>query len=154
LDNPIIATDVSLKMFLHKGLKWHSEENPINDVSCLRTVGNANKETNVTLEYGKSELDIQGVSKLPFQVQIYFTKLDGSKCIRVISRHQDITTERSEAENNINIGVVGLHSVRETAKLAEEGNYSKARKETLCWKLSSIIILIGSFIHLTFWNLL
>jgi len=74
---------------------------------------------------------IQGVSKLPFQVQIYFTKLDGSKCIRVISRHQDITTERSEAENNINIGVVGLHSVRETAKLAEEGNYSKARMKTM-----------------------
>jgi len=35
---------------------------------------------------------------LPFQLQIIYTKLDGMKCMRVISKKQPITFDRSEAE--------------------------------------------------------
>jgi len=130
LENPIVATDVTVKMMLHKGLKLYNEENPINDHSCLRNIGNVNKESNITFEYGKSDLEDNNINQLPFQVQINYNRLDGAKCMRIISRTQQVTTDEKVAEENINITVIGLHSVQQTSKLAEDGDYTKARLKT------------------------
>jgi len=75
--------------------------------------------------------DIGDISTLPFQLQIHFTRLDGAKCIRVISKTQEVTDVREVAEENMNIGVIGLHSVQQTAKIAEDGDYTKARLKTI-----------------------
>jgi len=64
---------------------------------------------------------------LPFQLQIIYTKLDGMKCMRVISKKQPITFDRSEAEEKANIKILGLHAVQTSAKLASKGDYMKAR---------------------------
>jgi len=131
LENPIIATDVVVKMLLHMGLKWYNEENPINDYSCLRNVGNANKESSITFEFGMSDKDFGELKLLPFQVQIHYTRLDGAKCIRVMSKKQEITEEREVAEENLNVGVIGMHAMQQTAKIAEEGDYTKARLKNI-----------------------
>jgi len=117
-------------MMVHKGLKLYNEENPINDHSCLRNIGNVNKESNITFEFGKSDLEVNNINQLPFQVQINYVRLDGAKCIRIISRTQQVTTDENVAEENINITVIGLHSVQQTSKLAEDGDYTKARLKT------------------------
>jgi len=131
LENPIIATDVVVKMFIHLGLKWFNEENPINNYSCLRNVGIANKESSITFEFGMSDVDIGDLKSLPFQVQIHYTRLDGAKCIRVMSKKQEVTEVREVAEENLNVGVIGLHSMQQTAKNIEEGDYTKARLKTI-----------------------
>jgi len=131
LENPIVATDVVVKMMLHMGLKWYNEQFPVNDYSCMRNVGNVSKESSITFEYGMSEVDIGDLKTLPFQVQIHFTRLDGAKCIRLLSHKQDVTENRDEAELNVNIGVIGLHSVQQTAKIVEDGDYTKARLKTI-----------------------
>jgi len=117
-------------MFLHKGLKWYDEENPINEYTCLRNIGNATKESTITFEFGKSDVHYEDLKFLPFQVHIHYTRIDGAKCIRVMSKKQEITENRQVAEENLNVGVIGLHSVQQTAKIAEEGNYTKARLKT------------------------
>eukprot|EP01129_Flabellula_baltica_P011097 TRINITY_DN4786_c0_g1_i2.p1 TRINITY_DN4786_c0_g1~~TRINITY_DN4786_c0_g1_i2.p1 ORF type:complete len:618 (+),score=146.75 TRINITY_DN4786_c0_g1_i2:353-2206(+) len=132
LENPVIATNVSVKMLLHHGLTLYGEETVLNSFTSIREVGNANKETTISFEYGRAEdQDIGTVSSLPFQVQISYTRLDGARCIRVISKMQAVTEDRDLAEENINVAVVGIHTVQQTAKLTEEGNYTKARMKTL-----------------------
>jgi len=120
LQNSIVATDVTVKMILHQGLCLRDNQN-------IKEIGNATKESTITYEYGiKSDKLVESVQSLPFQVQINFTKLDGSKCVRAISKAEKITQDRQVAEQEINVGVVGLHSQAQAAKYAQEGNYTKA----------------------------
>jgi len=64
---------------------------------------------------------------IPFQVQINFTKLDGTKCLRVLSKVAEVTHDREEAEKHVKVNVIGLHSQAQAAQLAAEGHYTKAR---------------------------
>jgi len=96
LENPVIATGVHVRMQLHNGLMFRpsslEEENTIAESSCivLKTIGNVTSETDCTFEYSSNLSNIQSflgiLDALPFQVQIHYTKLNGSKCIRVISK--------------------------------------------------------------------
>jgi len=67
------------------------------------------------------------LTHLPFQVQIKYTKVNGAKCLRVMSHTTKITSDRQQAEKAVNVGVIGLHSQLQAAKLAADGNYTKAR---------------------------
>jgi len=71
---------------------------------------------------------------LPFQVQILFTKLDGMKCVRVITKLQPVTFDKQVAEAKANIAVLGMNAVQQSAKLASKGKYSDARMYNLANK--------------------
>ncbi len=47
--------------------------------------------------------------------------MDGSKCVRLITRVLKATTERKVAESNVKVHVIGLNAVQQSAKLAREG---------------------------------
>jgi len=127
LQNAIIATDVSATMVLNKALTFRHEKNAENN-KAVREIGNVTQESIITFEYyPKNKEDFKNVSDVCFQVQISFTKLDGSKCIRIISKRQKITYDRQEAEKHVNVNVVGLHSQVQAAQKAAEGKYSAAR---------------------------
>lgn len=53
------------------------------------------------LKIGDASL-VQGIKSIPFQIQISYTKMDGTKCLRVISKAEMITKDRQAAEQNIN----------------------------------------------------
>lgn len=57
-------------------------------------------------------------------VQIRYTKLDGMKCIRIISREQKATRDREQAELAANVDVLGLNAVQKSAKIAQKGEYT------------------------------
>ena len=97
LSLPVIATKVITKVQLHKGLEFRNED-PLNlstDKSVLtKDLGNVTQETEITFEYRlksikelvkMDDIDLTKISSFPFQAQITFTALDGSKCVRVIS---------------------------------------------------------------------
>jgi hypothetical protein len=109
-----------------------------------QTVGNAYEDSELTFEYevkNASKLDeifqkraeILGVpsldasaKQLPFQVQITYTKLDGAKCIRTITRTQQMTSDREQAERTVKAGLLGAHAWAQSARLAEQGHYEAA----------------------------
>jgi hypothetical protein len=35
---------------------------------------------------------------LPFQVQVYYTRMDGAKCLRVLSENHTVTTDRKKMD--------------------------------------------------------
>jgi len=120
---------------LHKNL-YVQEEGQIqpkkeekNIARVVRDVGNVTSDTELTFEYGvRPDAQIDHCPQLPFQVHIYYTKLDGSKYVRVISRKFETTTDRSQAEKEANIEVISAVGVQKGAKIAqEEGDYTKAR---------------------------
>jgi len=114
-------------MFLNKALTFRHEKST-EDVKAFREIGNVTQESIITFEYypiNKEEL--KNVKDVCFQVQIKFTKLDGSKCVRIMSKRQEITHDRGEAEKHVNVNVVGLHSQVQAAQKAAEGKYSAAR---------------------------
>lgn len=119
LSLPTIATNVSLKVKLHKGLEFRNEEavNLSEDKTILaRDLGNVNEETEVTFEYKMKsvkkllqmlDLDMTKVNKFPFQAQITYTALDGSRCIRVITDVMESSTDRQELEAKADFNMLG-----------------------------------------------
>jgi hypothetical protein len=100
LSRQVIATKVQLKVKLHKGLEFRNEDavNLSEDKTILaRELGNVNEETEVTFEYKMKsvkkllkmlDLDMTKIQSFPFQAQITYSALDGSKCIRIISNQK------------------------------------------------------------------
>lgn len=160
LNSAIVATNVSVKLLLHKGLSLVKIDasklvpgtlpsNPnamdTDSSSSEQTVGNAYDDSELTFEYEVGNaaklkelfderariLSLPGelpddLKTLPFQVQITFTKLDGSKCLRTITRTQAITHNRNLVEQNANTGMLGAHAWAQSARLAEQGHYEAA----------------------------
>jgi hypothetical protein len=135
LQKPIISTQVSATFMVHRGLKFRNEDA---DTSFLRReVGNVTEDTEITFEYEKQEAvklsEFKELKGLPFQLQIHFTKLDGMKCLRVISKTQAITTERSVAEKEVKAELIAANVAQQAARFAEKGQYSEARANNLAW---------------------
>ena len=89
---------------------------------------------------------MDGKPYLPFQVQIEYTRLDGAKCMRVLTEVKPVTYNRETAEmgrqymlyilvshfdvmffTGIDLAVLGKHIANTTAKLAMEGEFTQAR---------------------------
>lgn len=124
LSQPVIASNVIAKVKLHKGLQFRNE-NPINlsqDLSLLtREVGNVTQDTEITFEYTlkkvselakMEDIDLTQIKFFPFQTQITFTSLDGSKCIRVITELQNVSSDRNELEKNANFEILGKNAIQ------------------------------------------
>lgn len=134
LSSPVIATHVSAKLLLHKGLFIRSEESQ--QSFEIKDVGNVTAETTITFEYGvrKNANEFKELKELPFQVQILFTRLDGMTCMRVISRLQPITESKEQAEEEADVAVLGQNAAQQCAQLASKGDYTQARMYNLSQK--------------------
>ena len=118
-----IATNVTVKVKLHKGLEFRNQD-PVNlsdDKTILaRNLGSVNEETEVTFEYRMKsvkelikmvDLDMTKLKSLPFQSQITYTALDGSRCVRVITNTLEISSDKEELEKKADFSVLGLNAV-------------------------------------------
>ncbi len=133
LEKPIIATRVSATFILHGGLKFRNENEDTSKVT--REIGNVTEgkltrccaaaisyckivvlsvffrcpDTEVIFEYSIRSNDALEASPdlnaLPFQMQIYFTKLDGMRCMRVLSKSQPITRDKQQVASLFNFAV-------------------------------------------------
>lgn len=139
LSSPVIATNVKMKVIIHKGLEFRNEEeenlNAQKNV-LTRHLGNVTADSEMTFEYKVKDLeelekakdfDIEKLTQLPFQTQIEFTKLDGMKCIRVITKVQQISNDRKEVEAEVDADILGVNVVQQAARLARRGSFRHAQ---------------------------
>eukprot|EP00002_Diphylleia_rotans_P033061 TRINITY_DN69_c0_g1_i12.p1 TRINITY_DN69_c0_g1~~TRINITY_DN69_c0_g1_i12.p1 ORF type:complete len:615 (+),score=159.53 TRINITY_DN69_c0_g1_i12:58-1902(+) len=122
LSDPLVATNVSIKLILHHGLRFEDEEGAAGSL-LEKSIGNVTRSTEFTFNYSvdKDNAELKEQKQLPFQIQIHFTKPDGTKCMRIITRVQAATTERQAAEASVTPAIVGLHNIRTAAKFASAG---------------------------------
>ena len=123
LAKPVIATKVEAKVRLHQGLQFRNElaENISEDKSLLtRQFGNVTVDSIFTFEYGlkpldvlleMEEIDMTKVKSFPFQTQIVYTAFDGSKCLRVITKKQEMSTERQKLEREADYEMLGYNAI-------------------------------------------
>lgn len=142
LETPVIATQVSALIKLHKGLKFrYQEEYMIDGNTIERQLGNVSEGTEFTFEYQMrefSELEDLGINlevykQIPFQSQIHYTSKDGSRCIRVITAMQDTTDDLDQA-GNIDLKVIGVNAAQRSAHLASKGEYRESQAVMRSWK--------------------
>eukprot|EP01126_Amoeba_proteus_P024371 TRINITY_DN24568_c0_g1_i1.p1 TRINITY_DN24568_c0_g1~~TRINITY_DN24568_c0_g1_i1.p1 ORF type:complete len:142 (+),score=31.07 TRINITY_DN24568_c0_g1_i1:261-686(+) len=62
-----------------------------------------------------------------FQAQLLFSRPDGAKVRRVITKKLFITTQREEIESHLNSAIVALQAIQRSAGFAQLGEYEKAR---------------------------
>ncbi len=99
LSKKVLATNVSVRFLLHQALSFRNEAS---DQSCVitRDVGNVGADTEQTFEFapGSKIAQFPTLTQLPFQLQISYKRLDGIRCVRVISKFLPVTRERKIAE--------------------------------------------------------
>jgi len=150
LEQQVIATGVLATMLLHNGLQFRSvddddtkskekdEKNTSITNRLSKTVGNAFEDSEIFFEYTiKSDEDLKAhkdLTSLPFQVQIHYTRLDGSKCIRIISQRKEITHKTEEAEKDVDVAIVAANAAQRSARLAQKGDYEGSRLNNVAWR--------------------
>lgn len=131
LANPVIASQVSCTFFLHEGLSFRNQAGVgPNDHKVTREMGNVTASSEIFFEYEVNPGKVnkhKGLKSLPFQVQIRYTKLNGMKCMRVLSQSQLITTKRRVAEEDVRMDLLASNVAYQSANMAEQGNYEQAR---------------------------
>ena len=139
LSVPVVATNVEAKVKLHKGLQFRNElaTDLSEDKSLLaRRFGNTTAETVFTFEYGMKQisellemedLDMSAIQSFPFQAQIKYTALDGSKCLRVITQKLGVSSEREELNQNVNTNLLQKNCIQKGTQMARAGNIRQAQ---------------------------
>lgn len=70
-------------------------------------MGNVTDESIFAFEYtiktiaelvALDDIDMTQIKELPFQAQISYTALNGDRCMRVITKHQQVSDDRQELE--------------------------------------------------------
>ena len=138
LASPVIASNVVLKVKLHKGLEFRNEdEDNIEQAGSfmVKTVGNVTADQEITFEYRLKDaellaaipdIDFTELKSIPFQTQIEFTKLDGMKCVRVITKVLEISNDREEVEQDADMDILQNNVDQQAAKRARRGSFRGA----------------------------
>ena len=73
------------------------------------------------------DVDMSAISHFPFQTQIKYTALDGSKCLRVITKTMEVSGEREELNANVNASLLNKNCVQKGTQMARAGNIREAQ---------------------------
>lgn len=139
LNAELIATKVVMKVKIHEGIEFRNEDKAVlseNNTLLTKELGNVTTDTVVTFEYRMKEtdeleklknIDMTKVTRLPFQTQLEYTKLDGMRCIRSITKVQDVSHDKEEAAKDLNAGLIATNVQQRTAQMAKDGNFREAQ---------------------------
>jgi hypothetical protein len=145
LSEKVIATNVEVRVKIHKGLSFRNEraDNISEENTMLtRVIGNVTAESELTFEYclqrpeileAMEDFDFDTMTHIPFQAQIKYKNLEGLKCIKEITMQQQVTHEKEEAKKEMNVNVLKVNAVQKTSKLAKEGKYREAQANAVHW---------------------
>jgi len=122
-------------VLLHRGLRFDGEMDDENDERfwLVRDLGNVTAASECSFRYAfrpRQEADLTGLTSVPFQVQLLYTRPDGAVYLRVASAAVALTSDRQQAEAKADVAVVGNHAAQRAAKLAKKGDYEAAQMES------------------------
>ena len=132
LKDEVIATNVEVKILLHKGVEFRNEfpENiHANGTLLIKNLVNANVKSKVSFEYQlRTEedlkelgVDVTKLKMLPFQAQILYTTTEGHRFIRVVTSSLKTSTSIKEVEDKASkINVVHDRMGQQTALMVEQ----------------------------------
>lgn len=116
---------------------------PVSDAHALEVgasqltvhVGQATEDSEVTFSYTQKPPSaipagqaaaMAGLTHLPFQLAVQFTRKNGGIYLRVITSQQRVTRDAGQAERAVNASAVMSHASKSVANLARRGRYAEA----------------------------
>jgi hypothetical protein len=138
LAEPVLATGVAVKVLLHQALVFRDEEDVSGNV-LERQIGNVTGSSEISFEFSTkrteqlAQLGVAEGAEVPFQTQIWFTRQDGSRCMRVITHAKPLTANVSTAEREVNTSLLQSHAAKKSASWAQSGDYTSARVNSYAW---------------------
>ncbi|EFA80461.1 type A von Willebrand factor domain-containing protein [Heterostelium album PN500] len=126
--NPVVATDVELSIVLHPHLEFTRYDSKANLSRIVKEFSNVTEQTDLTFMFGLRTRVTKDVQReYPFQTQIQYTRLDGMRCLRVISSQKLTTQKPKEAETSANLSLLGMAVTQHCAKISDQGDFVMAR---------------------------
>ncbi|XP_038074150.1 circularly permutated Ras protein 1-like [Patiria miniata] len=127
----VVATNVAVTLMLHPTLQFDPEtEGPeaAGKSKIFKNYGNVQQSTDLTFSFQlRPEADISDLTKLPFQVQIKYTKSDGRRFLRIVTEQRETTADRQQMEENMNVAVTSVAAMQKAAAFAEQKDTQRAR---------------------------
>lgn len=124
IDNPTTGTDAELRLWLHPALVF--EETGDN----WRTIELGNVTARTEASFGFRLADPRAVCPLesvPFQAQVHYTALNGSRIVRMFSASVPVTRVRADAEAQADVALLSMHAVRCAAAQAQAKDLDRAK---------------------------
>ena len=145
LSDEVIATEVSLEIYLHRSIKFYNEKEQFlyNNASILkRYIGNATKSTAFSFQYvlkNEQELAELGINtqelrRIPLQAVVVFRRMDGRKFLKVLNKVQEVVFDEEVKDESLNTEVLFRAGRREAARLLEEGKLEEADLRGQAWQ--------------------
>ena len=143
LQKSAIATNVTVKVLLHKAFEFTNEdESNLNRSKTLlrKVVGNATEESKITFEYKIKDaedlkkiedFDIKKLDEIPFQAIIEYTQLDGIKCIRTITKKISTSDDIDEVQKDVNFDILAVNATQKASKYARRGEFRAPQAYTM-----------------------
>merc|ERR1711916_56494 len=121
-----------LKMIVHCGMTLVDPLKEGEIFSLLeKDIGNVVASSTSSFEFKiRTDADAKKIEEkfLPFQVQTWFSLLDGSRYLRVQTLQQEVTHKREEAEEHLDVNIVASNAMQQAGDYASSGRYGKARE--------------------------
>ncbi|CAI2383029.1 unnamed protein product [Moneuplotes crassus] len=135
----VIATNVVLKVKLNRAIEFRNEnENNMRSGKTLliKRIGNVSEQSQVTFSYRIKSLpdlkklkgfNLDELKSIPFQCIIEFTKLDGKKCIRTITKVLRSSNDKRKVEQKVDLSMIAVSAAHQVTNLAREGKFREAQ---------------------------
>ena len=125
-------------MFRNEAPASLSNENTL----LVKDMGNVTEDSVFTFEYTiktilelveMADIDMTQIKEFPFQTQISYTALNGDKCMRVLTKHQEVSNDREELEQKADANMLMRNCIQMSAKVAADGNVAQAQVIAKAW---------------------
>ncbi|CAC5385247.1 unnamed protein product [Mytilus coruscus] len=88
-------------------------------------------EASTSSKSERSKVKVEVPDDLPFQLQLKYTDTDGATALRVFTQIKPATRDRKEAEEKINVEVIGANVQKQIGSLVLDGCYTESRVKAL-----------------------
>ncbi len=73
------------------------------------------------------DIKVEDLTKIPLQTQITYTLMNGMKCIRILTKVQDASSDRGEVEKEANTDILAINAAQQASKMAAKGKFREAQ---------------------------
>jgi hypothetical protein len=96
-----------------------------------REIGNCTSDTDLTFAFKRADFSGRVPDFIPIQTQLTYSRPDGAKVVRLISKKYPVSSDRAAIERDLNAAVASMRAVQSAATLSQTGEYEAARTELI-----------------------
>lgn len=127
LSKPILATGMTAKLWIPSQFIFLDTQMNM----TTKEIGNCTSDTDLTFAFKIRDPQMTPIETLPrmipIQTQLTFSRSDGAKIVRVITKSYPVLGDRDKIERDLNAAIVAMRGVQHAATLAQCGNFQEAR---------------------------